>query len=342
MTARKDMYNGKITIKDDVGQEQKASAPVIVSASRATDIPAFYSDWLIERIKHGYAKWKNPFSGEYSFVSFAKARLLVFWTKNPLPLLEKLAFFSERGLHYYFQYTLNDYENEHWEPHLPSLQERLDTFIRLSEQVGKDKVIWRFDPIIISQSLYPDELLARIEKIGDQIYKHTQRLVFSFIDVDCYRKVKSNLGRLSDNIQDIDTDTMNYLAKGISRMNSKWGLALGTCAEKLDLDKYGIEHNRCIDDRLIIKLFPEDTALMEYLGYTPADQTDIFMQNKAYSYEKLKDKGQRQACGCIISKDIGQYDTCPHGCVYCYANTNEATALEQWKKTQGKNLDTIV
>ncbi len=336
------MYNDKVIIKDDVGQEQKAAAPVIISASRATDIPAFYSDWLIDRVKRGYVKWKNPFNGVYSYVSFSDTRLFVFWTKNPQPMLSKLSFFEERGLNYYFQYTLNDYENEHWEPHLPSLAQRIDTFIRLSEQIGKERVIWRFDPIIISQSLYPDEILARIKKIGDQIYKHTQRLVFSFIDVDCYRKVKNNLSNLSESISDIDTETMNYLAKGISDLNKKWGLALGTCAEKLNLDQYGIEHNRCVDDRLIIKLFPEDTALMSYLGYQPSDQTDIFSENTAYSYEKLKDKGQRKACGCIQSKDIGQYDTCPHGCVYCYANTNHETALEQWKKSQGKNLETIV
>ncbi len=321
------------TINDDLGVERRAACPVIISASRATDIPAFYADWLINRIKKGYVKWKNPFNGQYSYVSFAKARLFVFWTKNPGPLIEKLSFFDNQAYHYYFQYTLNDYQMEGWEPRLPSLERRIDSFKRLSDQIGKEKVIWRFDPIIVTDRLYPDDILARIENIGNQVHAFTQRLVFSFIDVDCYRKVKSNLSGLSANIRDIDPDTMDYLAKGIAALNQNWGLALGTCAEKVDLDKYDIEHNRCVDDRLIVQLFAQDDKLMEYLGYRKTDQTDFLADTPEYSYEKIKDKGQRKACGCIQSKDIGQYDTCPHGCVYCYANASQETAQLNYEKT---------
>ena len=163
--------------------------PVIISASRSTDIPAFYSDWLVSRIKEGYVKWKNPFSGEFTNVSFEHARLFVFWTKNPAPMLDKLAFFDNSGFSYYFQYTLNDYENENWESGLPRLDERIETFIRLSERIGKEKLIWRFDPIILSDKLGPDEILRRVERIGDILHKHTKRLVFSFIDIENYRKV---------------------------------------------------------------------------------------------------------------------------------------------------------
>lgn len=334
------VYNTEM-IKDDHGVKRKALCPVIISASRATDIPAFYSDWLINRIKRGYVKWKNPFNGEYSYVSFSDARLCVFWSKNPRPLVDKLSFFDDRGLNYYFQYTLNDYCAEGWEPSLPQVQERIDTFIELSEKIGKEKVIWRFDPIIVTEMLFPDEVLERIENIGDQIHAYTERLVFSFIDVDCYKKVKSNLSNLDEVMRDIDLETMNYLARGISKMNESWNLKLGTCAERVDLENYGIEHNRCIDDRLIIRLFNDDIRLMEYLGYKRADQTDIFSENPDYSYEKIKDKGQRKACGCIQSKDIGQYDTCPHGCVYCYANTNPEIARENYLKT-GKESEMLL
>lgn len=315
--------------------EERALEPVIVSASRATDIPAFYSDWLIERIKHNFVKWKNPFNGKYSYVSFEKTRLFVFWTKNPEPFIDKLDYFDQRNFHYYFQYTLNDYVKEGWEPGLPQLGKRIENFIRLSEKIGKNKVIWRFDPIIISNSLSADEILNRIENIGNRLYPYTERLVFSFIDVDAYRKVKHNLGKVEASIQDIDEDTMRYLARGISEMNQKWGLELGTCSEKIDLDEFGIEHNRCVDDRLIIRLFEHDEKLMEYLGYKKSDQFDIFGNGEEYSYEKIKDKGQRKQCGCIVSKDIGQYNTCPHGCVYCYANSSQEMAIRNWERAKG-------
>ncbi len=305
------------------GKKENNMEPVIISASRATDIPAFYSDWLISRVKAGYLRWKNPFNGQLQDVSFAKTRLFVFWSKNPFPMLKKLSFLDEKGYNYYFQFTLNDYEQENWEKNLPSLQQRLKTFIELSELIGKQKVIWRFDPLILSAKLHSDELLKRIENIGDQLFPYTNRLVISFIDIEIYQKVKRNLNALPDNIQEIDTNTMHYFARELMRLNQKWNLKIATCAEKIDLQQYGIEHNRCIDDRLIIELFSADTELMNFLGYRPTDQTDFLTdqnEKSAYSYEKLKDKGQRKFCGCIKSKDIGQYNTCPNGCVYCYAN----------------------
>lgn len=330
-------------MKPLTGTSVNSAKPVIISASRSTDIPAFYSDWLISRIKAGYVKWKNPFSGEVTDVSFEQARLFVFWTKNPNPMLSKLEFYDERGFNYYFQYTLNDYEHENWESGLPRLEERIETFIRLSERIGKERMIWRFDPIILSDKLDQDEILRRIERIGQRLRQHTERLVFSFIDIDSYRKVRHNLSSLPDRLQEIDTQTMVYLASGISQLNACWGLELGTCAEKIDLEQYDIEHNRCIDDRLIIRLFSHDKELMAYLGYTATDQIDFLAdQNTEYNYLKIKDRGQRKACGCIKSKDIGQYNTCPHGCVYCYANTDHDTALKNWKKAQEKELDSIV
>ena len=329
-------------IIDDFGKQVKASCPVIISASRSTDIPAFYSDWLISRVEKGYVKWKNPFNGKFFYVSFADTRLFVFWTKNPLPMLDKLNYFSK--FNYYFQYTLNDYQKEQWESNLPPLEQRIETFIRLSENIGKEKVIWRFDPIILSKFLQRDQILERIENIGNKIHRYTKRLVISFIDIDIYKKVKANLNQLSDGMHEIDDEDMIYIANGISKLNKNWGLKIGTCSEKIDLDSYGIEHNRCIDDRLIISLFANDDKLMNYLRYDKDAQLDIFEQNidLTKNYLKLRDKGQRELCGCIKSKDIGQYDTCPHGCVYCYANSNHKTAYANWKKSEGSNKDTIV
>ena len=140
----------KITITKQDGEVVEAQAPVIISASRSTDIPAFYSEWFINRIKAGYVKWKNPFNGAFLYVTFAKTRLIVFWSKNPRPIIKHLDFFKERKLNFYFQYTLNDYDVEKLEPRVPNASARVNTFIELSEKIGKDKVIWRFDPLILT------------------------------------------------------------------------------------------------------------------------------------------------------------------------------------------------
>ena len=131
--------------------------------------------------------------------------------------------------------------------------------------------------------------------------------------------------------------TMNELAQGLQDLNRSWNFEIGTCAEKIDLDKYGITHNKCIDDDLMIKLFSHDKELMDFIGYQPEPvQPSLFGalegSNARYKYKIKKDKGQRELCGCIMSKDIGQYDTCPHGCVYCYANTSIETAKTNYHK----------
>lgn len=307
------MRHDKLPFIDSEGQSGFALCPVIVSASRATDIPAFFSDWLLQRIREGSTLWRNPFNGTYSHISFRNTRLFVFWTKHPAPLMDKLKILDDLGYHYYFQYTLNDYEEEGWEPGLPALEERIDTFIRLSGLIGKEKVIWRFDPLILSASLDQGRLMERIAKLGDKLHPYTERLVFSFVDIDCYRGVKSRLAKLKQDIRPLSVDQMHSLASSLASLKNGWCLRLGTCAESLDLSGSGIEANRCIDDRLLAKLFPEDQRLMQFLG-RKADGTASDDQ-----YQKLIDRGQRSACGCILSKDIGLYRSCRYGCIYCYA-----------------------
>ena len=182
-------------ITTDAGERVAARTPVIVSASRATDIPACYADWFFERLRRGYVARINPFDGRRSYISFARTRAVVFWSKNPRPLLPRLAELRERGIHCYVQYTLNDYEDEGLEPHLPPLEERIDTFRRLAEYLGRGLVVWRFDPLLLTDCLGTEELLRRAERIGDSLRGAAEKLVFSFADIGIYRHVVRNLDR---------------------------------------------------------------------------------------------------------------------------------------------------
>ena len=323
-----------VTIKTDAGDVVSAQAPVIISASRATDLPAFYADWFMERLRKGYVKWTNPFNGVPSYISFQKMRAIVFWSKNPTPLLKHLDELDAKGIHYYIQYTLNDYEREGFEPSVPSLSYRLDTFRQLSERLGKARVIWRFDPLLISSQTPVEALLQKIERVGNVIAPYTEKLVFSFADIECYRNVKRNLASAHVDAREGTHDEKRALAKGIVDLNQKhgWGLTLATCAENLDLTSLGIASNRCIDDRLLMRCFPEDEALMQFLGV----ERDLFGEFHPIGKGSRKnDKGQRQACGCFQSKDIGEYNTCPHQCVYCYANRSAEGAI---RNARGANL----
>jgi len=326
----------KINIVLRNGYKVDAQAPVIISASRSTDIPAFYSDWLIHRLKEGYTAWINPFNGVKSYISFNNARLIVFWSKNPEPLLKHLDYLDEKIGNYYFQFTLNDYVKERLEPHVPTLQFRIETFIELSERIGKSKVIWRFDPLILTDIIGVDELLRKAENIGNQLRNHTEKLVFSFADIDIYKKVEKNLLKNSVKYKEFDKDSMNQFAVGLHKLNESWKFGIGSCAEKIPLENYGIRYNKCIDDDLIIRLYSHDRELMEFLG------VKVFADGTKEKTRNNKDKGQREFCGCAWSKDIGAYNTCPYLCTYCYANGSKETVLSNYKRNKENPFDETI
>ena len=310
--------------------------PVIVSASRETDLPCFFSDWFLERLKEGWCEWKNTYSGTIHKVSFDKTRMIVFWSKNPKPMLERLDEVEALGFRqYYFQFTLNDYVREGLEPNVPPVAERIDTFKRLADRIGKERVIWRFDPLMLGCAagtkpglpacdLSVDVLLERIGNIGRQFKGYTEKLVFSFIDIEAYRKVQRNLEGLG--VREFSSEEQRRFAQGLAELNKELGLELTTCGEEADLSAYGVRHNKCVDDELMMRLFHDDAALMDFIGA----EYDMFT---GWHIEKSKkDKGQRKACGCIVSKDIGAYNTCPHLCRYCYANASPEQALANWRR----------
>jgi len=320
----------KITLLDRT--EVDAQAPVIISASRSTDIPTFYSDWFVSRWKAGYLKWTNPFNGKPLYVSFENTRVVIFWTKNPKPMFKYLDYLDENIPNYYFQYSLNDYDKEQFEAKVLSVESRIKIFKELADRLGKKRVIWRYDPLILTDNIDVNELLRRVKNIGDQLKDYTEKLVFSFADIATYKKVQNNLKREKISYLEFTSETMEEFAKGISEINKKWGLQLATCSEKINLDKYGIVDNKCIDDDLMIDIFGLDDKLMEFLGIK-IDKPSLFETNKTITKKRnLKDKGQRKDCGCVMAKDIGQYNTCPHECNYCYANTSKEIARKNYKK----------
>ena len=333
----------EIVLED--GRIVDAQHPLIISASRSTDIPAFYCDWLFHRLEKGYSVWSNPFNGVKSYIAYDQTHFIVFWSKNPHPLLKYLPKLKERGIGCYVQYSLNDYEKEGLEKSVPSLSFRIETFKELVRQLGKGGVIWRFDPLILTDEISMDDLLGKIENIGGQLRGYTEKLVFSFADIAIYRKVKRNLNEAGVHYLEWTKDQMIEFAKRLVELNKRkgWNYTLATCGEAADLE--GVEHNHCIDDALIIRRAYNDKVLMDLLKVKmySMPQPDMFGESEPLPADIIvldngryitrgnnKDKGQREFCGCMKAKDIGQYNTCIHKCEYCYANDNKALAMRNF------------
>ena len=325
-----------LTVPDPAGplktKRVEAIAPLIISASRSTDIPAFYGDWFMARLAAGFVEWKSPFGGSPVYISFEKTRMFVFWSKNPAPFFPHLAMLDRMGYGYYFLFTLNDYDAERLEPGVPPVDGRIDTFIRLSRRIGKGRVVWRFDPLVLSDRITVQDLLEKIHRIGDGIAPFTERFVFSFVDIEKYAKVRRNLqaGGIIG-AREFTDDEVDELCTGLAALNKRWGLSITACAEGRDLSRFGIGRGQCINGELMMQEFGNDRKLMDFLQ--PDDQQTLGgSPAPADPSWRLKDPGQRNTCRCIVSKDIGQYSTCIHLCTYCYANTSPERARRNYSR----------
>jgi hypothetical protein len=302
-------------ITTDSGERRPAIAPIIISASRATDIPAFYGEWFLRRLSAGYIRWINPWSGKPQLVSLENARLFVFWSKNPLPFFPVLSELERRKVDCLFYYTVNDYESECLEPGVPPIDERIETFKRLAGRIGPQRLLWRFDPLLMTRRLGPGELLYRIERIGNALCGSTKRLTVSFIER--YAKVMRNLRNAGIFLKDWDAGSQTAVLRGIDSLCRGWGMEAVTCGADDDISGYGIKKGKCIDDALLAGISTHDRSLLEFLE----------------KEKGKKDPGQRSRCRCIRSKDIGGYNTCGHCCVYCYANVSPQSALDRLRKS---------
>jgi len=194
---------------------------------------------------------------------------------------------------FYFQFTLTPYD-KNIEPNLPSKTEIIDTFLKLSGKIGKKRIIWRYDPILLSANINIDYHVDRFSELAKRLSGHTEKCIISFIDM--YRHLQNKMAHLS--VRPLDEFEMRMLAEKIAAIAGDNKIIVETCAEKMDLANLGIQYGKCIDDRLIAEL----TGVNLKIG---------------------KDKNQRDLCGCVASVDIGEYNTCRHDCRYCYANVNQ-------------------
>ncbi|MDR2917905.1 MAG: DUF1848 domain-containing protein [Tannerella sp.] len=264
---------------------------MIISASRRTDIPAFYSQWFINRIKEGFVYVPNPFNPNMiSRVSLHPSLVdgIVFWTKNPKPMIDKLNCLQDYK--YYFQFTLNPYGDE-IEINLPSVRQRIDIFKRLSDKIGKEKVIWRYDPILTNSTYDVSFHKEMFAMIAEALRDNTERCMLGFIDH--YKHIRSAVSQLG--IEPLKNDEIEEIAVSFRKtMDLYPAVELDTCTVKIDLRHLGIPAGSCVDKKLIEKI-------------------------AGYPISAKKDKNQRDVCTCIESIDIGMYESCLNNCIYCYA-----------------------
>lgn len=274
---------------------------MIVSASRRTDIPAFFSTWFINRLREGFVYVRNPMNPyQISKISLSPRVVdcIVFWTKNPRPLFNHYTELTDYN--YYFQYTINSY-GKTLEPNTPSIDDNIEMFRLLSKKIGKVRTIWRYDPVLITNNYTIQWHISNFKSIAKSLAGYTRKCVISFLDL--YKKTKRNL--LGIPLQSIDNAVIIEIASNFQTLAQKNGIEINTCAEEIDLSTLGIYPGKCIDDKLIEEII----GIPIKVG---------------------KDKIQRKICGCVASVDIGSYNTCPHGCLYCYANYNYETVRKNY------------
>jgi DNA repair photolyase len=283
---------------------------LIISASRRTDIPAFYASWLLNRLRAGYVSSVNPYNRTQVRRISLKPEdvdVIVFWTKNPTPLLPYLDEIDQMGLRYYFHFTLNDYPRI-LEPGMPELEERIGTFQQLAARIGKERVIWRYDPVLFTAQTDSNYHRRRFAALFARLASSTGRIVVSI--ADAYRGAGQRLAKLADrgyaviDHPQLEPEYARLFCEMADRAAGA-GLAIYSCAEPFDLQPFGIQAGKCIDNDYIQQVF----------GITVTAK---------------KDQAQRLECGCVVSRDIGSYDSCLHDCIYCYATRDQKTARQNY------------
>ncbi len=285
---------------------------MIISASRRTDIPAFYAPWFMQRIRAGEVAVRNPFNArQVRRISLTpdSVQAIVFWTRNPLPLMAGLQELDAAGYRYYFQFTLTGY-GPPLERASPAVPQALAAFARLSERLGPERIVWRYDPLLLSSRLSEQEQLARFAALAKQLQGLTDSVVISLLDP--YARAARRLAGLPEGDRpwkpEVGDPALGALVRQLLAIAERRGMRVQSCAEP-ELGRWGVEPGSCID-----------AQRLQALGAGPL--------------RARKDAGQRQGCTCIPSVDIGAYNTCLHGCVYCYATSSDRAAAANRRRHQ--------
>lgn len=274
---------------------------MIISASRRTDIPTYYSEWFFNRLREGYVLVRNPMNArQISRISLSPEAVdgIVFWTKNPVPMLSRLG--ELEPYPYYFQFTLTAYGRD-VEPNLPGKNGVLiPAFQELSRMAGRERVVWRYDPIFLSDRYTVEYHCRYFRVLAAKLGEYTEKCTVSFLDF--YRSTARNMRSL--HIREMTAAQQREMMERFSEIAGEYGLYIDTCSEAISLEDLGISHASCVD-----------RERLERIG--------------GYRLKVGRDRNQREECGCAVSVDIGAYDTCGNGCLYCYATDSPPRAAER-------------
>jgi hypothetical protein len=276
---------------------------MIISASRRTDIPAFFAEWFVKRLREGLVLVRNPMNfRQVSRIALTpeSVECVVFWTKNPKPMFSRLTEIDNLGYRYYFLFTLTPYERD-IERSVPGAGERIALFRELASKIGKEKVIWRYDPILFTDRYPIDFHIASFGRLAESLAGFTGKCIVSFMEM--YKKCERNM-RGAGLYNPTDHERLD-LIRTLRAMAAASDIQLQGCASGIDMQQAGIPPGKCIDDRLIGRI-------------------------TGTGFAANKDKNQRLQCGCVESIDVGAYNSCPHGCLYCYANNDRGSVVRNF------------
>lgn len=276
----------------------------ILSVSRRTDIPCFYAGWFNQRLKQGFAEYVHPFTKKTFKVSLSKEDVigLVFWSKNFQPFLKTIQKIK-KDYRFYCHFTVNGYSAE-LEKQTIDLNKRIDTFKKLADLSSPKQTILRYDPLILSKNTAKAYHLKTFKKIASALSSYTERCFLSFVSL--YKKTTANLAKEKIIMEEEDINTKLSLTKSLLEIAKTYNIKLYSCCNDYLLLS-GINKGHCIDTEIFRSIYPD---FAYHIPYAPT----------------------RKECGCVKSLDIGKYNSCPNGCLYCYANLNQKLALQTYKE----------
>ncbi len=274
---------------------------MIINTGGRTDTVNYYSEWLLKRFRDGVVYTRNPLfpNNVYKYILTPDlVDCIIFCSKNYEPILNRIHEITNK-FNVFCHYTITAYEKD-IEPNVPDINTSINTLIRLSKIVGKNRVAWRYDPILLTNKYTVERHLGTFNYMAERIAPYAAFCIFSFVEM--YKKLEKNMPELIP----FTNDDKIQILYGLGKTAKKYNLKIQTCAASEDYTQYGIENSGCITSK-------------------------ILAQSNNLNIKNIQHKGNRKNCRCLPSRDIGAYDTCPNGCKYCYANQNPEIAYKNIK-----------